>query len=64
VRCTNASTDPVFVTGGVDASTVGDLVRAGLRHFVVVRALTQAAHPYDAAKALRDALDEALDAVR
>jgi thiamine-phosphate pyrophosphorylase len=54
---------PVFVTGGVNASNVGDLVTAGLRHFVVVRALTEADDPFAAAKALRDALDEALSTV-
>lgn len=51
---------PVFVTGGVNAEGVGDLVRAGLRHFVVVRAITEAANPGAAARELRFALDEAL----
>ncbi len=50
---------PVFVTGGVNADNVGDLVVAGLRHFVVVRALTDADQPFVAAAALRRALDEA-----
>lgn len=54
---------PVFITGGVDASNVGNLVTAGLRHFVVVRALTQANNPFAAATALRRALDEALSSV-
>ena len=54
---------PVFVTGGVSPSTVGALVGEGLRHFVVVRALTEAADPGAAARALRRALDEALSAV-
>ncbi|MCU1363707.1 MAG: thiamine-phosphate pyrophosphorylase [Acidimicrobiaceae bacterium] len=54
---------PVFVTGGVNASNVTDLVSAGLRHFVVVRALSEADHPLDAARALRRALDEALSTV-
>ena len=62
-ECTARSDRPVFVTGGVNADTVGDLVRAGLRHFVVVRALTEAADPARAARELRRALDEALAAL-
>ncbi len=54
---------PVFVTGGVSPTTVGALVAEGLRHFVVVRALTEAHDPGGAARALRRALDEALSAV-
>lgn len=54
---------PVFVTGGVNADTVAPLVRAGLRHFVVVRALTESANPAASARALRRALDEALSTV-
>jgi thiamine-phosphate pyrophosphorylase len=61
--CTARSDRPVFITGGVTADNVGDLVRAGLRHFVVVRALTEAANPARAARELRRALDEALDAL-
>ena len=51
---------PVFVTGGVTHENVGNLVRQGLRHFVIVRYLTQTPHPFEAARALRVALDEAL----
>jgi thiamine-phosphate pyrophosphorylase len=51
---------PVFVTGGVTADNVGALVAAGLRHFVVVRALTESSDPEAAAQALRRALDQAL----
>jgi thiamine-phosphate pyrophosphorylase len=54
---------PVFVTGGVNAQNVAELVGAGLRHFVVVRALTEARDPETAARRIRDALDEALSAV-
>ena len=54
---------PVFVTGGVNAENVGELVVAGLRHFVVVRALTEATEPEVAARRIRVALDEALSAV-
>ncbi len=51
---------PVFVTGGVTDQNVADLVGAGLRHFVVVRYLTESSAPERAARALRHALDEAL----
>jgi len=54
---------PVFVTGGVTAENVGELVAAGLRHFVVVRALTEALDPEIAARRIRVALDAALSAV-
>lgn len=54
---------PVFVTGGVNAANVAGLVEAGLRHFVVVRALTEANHPEAAARELRLALDRALSTV-
>ena len=57
------SVRPVFVTGGVNAANVAALVDAGLRHFVVVRALTQASDPETAARRIRDALDAALSAV-
>ena len=51
---------PVFVTGGVSVGTVQGLVDAGVRRFVVVRALTGAADPEVAARALRRAIDHAL----
>ncbi len=51
---------PVFVTGGVSVAAVPSLVDAGVRHFVVVRALTEAAEPRAAARSLRQAIDEAL----
>ena len=54
---------PVFVTGGVNAQNVAELVGAGLRHFVVVRALTEASDPEAAARRIREVLDEALSAV-
>jgi thiamine-phosphate pyrophosphorylase len=53
---------PVFVTGGVTAQNVAGLVAAGLRHFVVVRYLTESPDPERAARALRSALDAALAA--
>ena len=51
---------PVFVTGGVNERNVANLVTAGLRHVVVVRALTEASDPEAAARRLRTALDDAL----
>ncbi len=63
LACERRSDRPVFVTGGVNARNVAGLVVAGLRHFVVVRALTEAPDPQRAAEALREALDAALSAV-
>lgn len=54
---------PVFVTGGVSVTNVARLVGAGLRHFVVVRALTEANAPEEAARELRGTLDDALSTV-
>jgi len=63
VDSTRRSDRPVFVTGGVCAGNVAGLVAAGLRHFVVVRALTQSADPESSARAIREALDEAISTV-
>ncbi len=60
VAAQSRSLRPVFVTGGVDESNVADLIRAGLRHFVVVRALTEARDPEGSARQLRRAMDDAL----
>lgn len=57
------SARPVFVTGGVNATNVAGLVRAGLRHFVVVRAVTESSGPEASAREIRQALDDALSAV-
>jgi thiamine monophosphate synthase len=54
---------PVFVTGGVNADNIASLVHAGLRHFVVVRSLTESTQPERSARQLRQALDDALSAV-
>ena len=59
---TSRSPVPVCITGGVCTSSVGALAAAGARHFVVVRALTEAADPFAAARALRSAIDAALSA--
>lgn len=63
LECQTRSDRPVFITGGVDATNVAALVQAGLRHFVVVRALTESTSPRASAAAIRRALDEALSAV-
>ncbi len=49
---------PVFVTGGVTPESIPALGAAGVRHFVVVRALTEAPDPTAAAARLRRAIDE------
>lgn len=54
---------PVFVTGGVNEQNIARLVGDGLRHFVVVRALTESLTPELTARSLRRALDEALSTV-
>jgi thiamine-phosphate pyrophosphorylase len=55
---TAQSSVPVFVTGGVTPEKIPDLVRAGARHFVVVRYLTDAGDPQQAALNLRRAIDD------
>jgi thiamine-phosphate pyrophosphorylase len=54
---------PWFVTGGATPETVGPLVAAGARRFVVVRWLTEAPDPEGAARALRRAVDEAISRI-
>lgn len=52
---------PVWVTGGVDPTTMVDMIAAGATHFVVVRWLTNAADPGANARALRRTIDRGLD---
>jgi thiamine-phosphate pyrophosphorylase len=47
---------PWFGIGGIDPSNVGDVVVAGAKRIVVVRAIVEAADPVAAASALRNAL--------
>ena len=54
---TATSPVPVFITGGVTPEKIPTLAGYGARHFVVVRFLTEAPHPTQAARALRDAID-------
>ena len=51
---------PVWVTGGVNPDSVGDLVATGARHFVVVRWLVGADDPEGAARRLRTRIDRLL----
>ena len=46
-----------FAIGGIDAGNVGEVVAAGARRAVVVRAIRDATDPEAAARALREALD-------
>jgi thiamine-phosphate pyrophosphorylase len=47
---------PWFAIGGIDAGNVGEVVAAGARRIVVVRAIRDAADPEAAARSLRAAL--------
>ena len=47
---------PWFAIGGIDASTVGEVVAAGATRIAVVRAIGDAADPEPAAAQLRRAL--------
>ena len=53
---------PFFVTGGATPASVAGIVAAGATRLVVVRWLTEAADPEAAARALRGAIDRALEA--
>jgi thiamine-phosphate pyrophosphorylase len=48
---------PWFAIGGIDRSNVGEVVAAGARRIVVVRAILDAPDPEAAARKLRGALD-------
>jgi thiamine-phosphate pyrophosphorylase len=48
---------PWFAIGGIDTKTVGDVVRAGARRIVVVRALTDADDPQAVARDLRASMN-------
>ncbi len=47
---------PWFAIGGIDATNVEQVVEAGATRIVVVRAITEAVDPTDAARRLRNAL--------
>jgi thiamine-phosphate pyrophosphorylase len=48
---------PWFAIGGIDRANLADVLAAGARRIVVVRAVTQAPSPPEAAAALREMLD-------
>jgi len=52
----HAGERPWFAIGGIDLDTVEDVIRAGARRVVVVRAIREAPDPEAAARALREAL--------
>lgn len=54
-----ADTAPWFAIGGIDLGNVEEVVAAGARRIVVVRAITEAGDPAGAARALLAALDAA-----
>ncbi|MET4093387.1 thiamine phosphate synthase [Arthrobacter sp. UYCu712] len=58
---TDGRTVPWFAIGGIDLGNVGQVVEAGARRIVVVRAITEANDPAGAARALLAALDAAED---
>jgi len=49
---------PWFAIGGIDETNLGSVMDAGARRIVVVRAITEAADPVEAAARLRVELDE------
>lgn len=53
---------PFFVTGNVRPDTVGPMIDAGARRFVVVRWLTESGDPEAAARAVRTAIDQGIAA--
>jgi len=55
---------PWFAIGGLDAGNVHEVVERGATRIVVVRAITDAADPEAAARALRDALEGRVGAGR
>lgn len=60
VDCQSLSNEPVFVTGGVSPETLPELLRVGLRYFVVVRALTDARQPEATARQLATLIRDTL----
>lgn len=54
-----AATRPWFAIGGIDEGTLGDVLEAGARRIVVVRAITEAADPGAAAARLAGRLASA-----
>ncbi|SEQ62181.1 thiamine-phosphate pyrophosphorylase [Microlunatus flavus] len=55
----DVASKPWFAVGGISADTLDDVLAAGARRVVVVRAITEAADPQAAARALKDRLRQA-----
>jgi thiamine-phosphate pyrophosphorylase len=55
---------PWFAIGGLDAANVGEVLDRGANRIVVVRAITEAADPEAAARALRRALEASVGTAR
>jgi thiamine-phosphate pyrophosphorylase len=53
-----SSSIPFFAIGGIDLTTVGDVVKAGATRIVVVRALTEAEDPASVARRLKSILQD------
>ena len=58
------ATRPFFAVGGIDAQTLPGVLAAGARRVAVVRALTEAPNPGDAARRLSELLRQAPDPSR
>ncbi|HEX5896973.1 MAG TPA: thiamine phosphate synthase [Thermoleophilaceae bacterium] len=54
----HAGERPWFAIGGIDEANIGEVVEAGARRVVVVRAIRDAADPGEAAHRLREALPD------
>jgi len=52
---------PWFAIGGIDVDNVGEVVAAGARRVVVVRAIRDAADPAAAARSLRDTVESGVE---
>ncbi len=59
-QASRLSPRPVFVTGSVQPEAVQELANHGIRHFVVVRYLTESDDPYKAARTLRTEIDRTI----
>ena len=57
--CADLAAKPWFAIGGINAGTIDDVIEAGARRVVVVRAITQADDPQAAAHTLATRLREA-----
>ncbi|AEV71886.1 thiamine-phosphate pyrophosphorylase [Mycolicibacterium rhodesiae NBB3] len=55
----SGTSKPWFAIGGIDSARLGQVIEAGARRVVVVRAVTAADDPASAARSLKDALSAA-----